>query len=195
MIQYTYKPKQCEKCGCEYIPTGGTQKYCETCGNPEARAYRASHKRGTGEHKPKQCKNCGCEYIPTVGYQKYCKECQGPARKARQKAYDASYERRAKSIRDAKAPKRRASKFLGKNRDCTSTMEDVAAIYAASINAITGEKGTIGSGNNALGLDHIHGGPAVGLIPHWLNRIIWAAISTPGAKQYLLYRLQLEGGE
>lgn len=26
-----YKQKRCENCGIEYIPTGGAQKYCESC--------------------------------------------------------------------------------------------------------------------------------------------------------------------
>jgi hypothetical protein len=60
---------------------------------------------------------------------------------------------------------------LEHNQDCTSTLAEVVAIYTAGINELTGERGEIGQGANGLCLDHVHNGPAVGLIPGWLNGI------------------------
>jgi hypothetical protein len=90
----------------------------------------------------------------------------------------------------------RAYRFLRRNPDCTSTRTEIALIYDASINMLTGEKGEVGPGKYKLCLDHIHGGPAVGLIPNWLNTILWAGMSSPEARQYILARLSnLKGQE
>ncbi len=70
------------------------------------------------------------------------------------------------------SPRRRAKAFMCANPDCTSTYKEIAKIYREGIDMTTGKWGPVGRGNDNLVLDHIHGGPAVGLIPSWLNRFL-----------------------
>jgi hypothetical protein len=108
-------------------------------------------------------------------------------------AYHALPEVKARIAVRRATPKGRARQFLANSPDCTSTIEEIEAILSASINALTGEKGKTGRHSHELCLDHIHNGPAIALIPNWLNHILYAGMSSPSAKQYILYRLQLEG--
>lgn len=86
--------------------------------------------------------------------------------------------------------KGKATKFLQSNRDCSSSHEEIEAIYSASINMITGQPGRTGKGEDDLVLDHIHNGPAVGLIPRWLNGAITSKFeeNLEGILGYLEYR-------
>lgn len=92
----------------------------------------------------------------------------------RRRAYmNARYAAHPELWRDyRRTPRGRALRFLSNNPDCTSTAEEVEEIYAAAIDVTTGLPGTLGRGRCDLQLDHIPGGPAIGLVPHWLNLIM-----------------------
>jgi len=66
----------------------------------------------------------------------------------------------------------RARVFLNNCPDCTSTLEEVEAIYDAGVNALTGEVQGVGNHAGGLVLDHIHEGPAIGLVPRSLNPVL-----------------------
>lgn len=83
-----FKTKVCTRCGNEYQPHNGHQKYCYECrpivdksrgvirrqNKPEwYAAYNAA--RATGR-KIRTCLVCGKEYQPTSSTQKYCPECR-----------------------------------------------------------------------------------------------------------------------
>lgn len=59
----------------------------------------------------------------------------------------------------------KASHFLAKNPDCTSTRDEVEAIITARLDWL----GRPLSGHVRYHLDHIHGGPAVGYVPCQFN--------------------------
>ena len=65
----------------------------------------------------------------------------------------------------------RAVRFLQSNPDCTSSLKEIEEIYRAGIDMTTGQVGRVGRGPHDLCLDHIKNGPAIGLIPGWLNHI------------------------
>ena len=90
-------------------------------------------------------------------------------RKVYNNAYYVAHREEKKAYRTS--PEGRAAKFLLNNPDCTSSIEEIMAFYAASIDVTTGLPGKIGRGAKDLVLDHIHNGPAVGLVPGWLNRV------------------------
>lgn len=84
----------------------------------------------------------------------------------------------------------RATVFCSKNRDCTSPYDEVLECYEASIDVTTGKPGKVGWGSNELGLDHIHGGPIVGLIPQWLNKLFTEDLYEDGHLQTFMEHLE-----
>jgi len=80
------KTKVCIVCGKKYIPNGGRQKRCSTCGvehnrlleREAGRIYRQKHRVVTqvGTIQDRVCQVCGKIYSPTGRCQKYCSTCK-----------------------------------------------------------------------------------------------------------------------
>jgi len=80
------KTKVCIVCGKKYIPNGGRQKRCSTCGvehnrlleREAGRIYRQKHRVVTqvGTIQDRVCQVCGKIYSPTGRCQKYCSACK-----------------------------------------------------------------------------------------------------------------------
>ncbi|MFA5808717.1 MAG: hypothetical protein WC935_00085 [Thermoleophilia bacterium] len=69
-----------------------------------------------------------------------------------------------------RTPRGRANKFLchcrEKGRPCTSTYEEVIALFASGVDW----RGRPLDPGARYHMEHVHGGPAIGLVPSWLNR-------------------------
>ena len=88
-------------------------------------------------------------------------------------------------------PKFRAKTFLSSNKDCTSTLEEVTLLYKNNINEITKKNAKIGHKSNDSCLDHIHNGPAIGLIPNYINRALREDTNITNLIEYLQKRSQV----
>lgn len=99
----------------------------------------------------------------------------------RKAAYDASHK---------DCPAARAAHFLVRTPDCTSTLEEVTAIYAASIDLTTGLPGKVGLRSTDLVLDHVHDAQAIGLVPVWLNHLCTRHLERDGNFDLLLRHLE-----
>jgi predicted RNA-binding Zn-ribbon protein involved in translation (DUF1610 family) len=77
-----YKPRVCELCGKEFIPTTSNQKFCSECKTTARKLYNYNYQRTVVRpDRIKTCARCGKEFYAKHLNEKYCPECKEIYRK------------------------------------------------------------------------------------------------------------------
>jgi len=72
-----YKPRVCELCGKEFIPTASNQRFCPECKTTARKLYDYNYQRTVRRpDRIKICARCGKEFYAKRLKEKYCPECR-----------------------------------------------------------------------------------------------------------------------
>ena len=144
-----YQSKPCARCGVEFIPVSGKQKYCSLHANYHSKKAvdtrkLSANQRPSDYYRPINCAECEVEFVPKTGSAKYCPDHQG--------SYHWALENPEKSA----AVQRRSTRRFRHKRDFGD-----ADIYEKCVERFGETCGICGIGpaeglNHHLAIDHDH---------------------------------------